>query len=274
MCSWGTRYATPSTSSCSIPNGMVIMNSTRRNLGATKEADRRNAARTERSSMLISGPIRANKVVTISPGITKANDANPPNDPQDAIGHQQADIGQGAQDLADRRSLVPPFDRAHQPLQETAVEGQSERRDQEDEGGAQRLGPQVVDRELGEQGAVGRIEAEDEEGRYEYPAGLGSGRAERHAPDVAGPDPGSVSGRGLSGGRIRGRVGGCGRGSGPVSGRGWSGSGRGLRRRSGSRPRPVRVGFGFGVIHAGRPPSPVNSKRRRSGSKAAGAPTS
>ena len=272
MCSWGSRYAMAFTSSCSIPNGMVIKNSTRRNLGATREADRRKAARTERSSILMRGPMRANKVVMISPGITKANDANPPNDPQDAIGHQQADIRQSAQDLADRRSLVPPFDRAHQPLQETAVEGQAERRDQEDEGGAQRLAPQVVHRDLGEQGAVGRIEAEDEEGRYEDPAGLGSGRAERHAPDVAGPDPGSVSGSGPRSGR--GRVGSRGR----VRGRGRvrrSGSGRGLRRRSGFRPRPrLGLGLGFGVIHAGRPPSPVNSKRRRSGSKAAGAPTS
>ena len=182
--------------------------------------------------------------------------------------------GQRAQDLADRRSLVPPFDRRPPtaPGGRCRRSGRASRPRGRGRHPATRA-PRVVHRDLGEQGAVGRIEAEDEEGRYEDPAGLGSGRAERHAPYVAGPDPGSIRGRVRSWSRVGSAVGvGPQSGSGPRPGRGPTGGGCAGGRASESVR--VRVGHGFGFIHAGRPPSPVNSKRRRSGSKAAGAPTS
>ena len=51
------------------------MHRTSRNFGRTSSNERRKADRTEWSSMLISGPIRANNVLTMMPGITNANEA-------------------------------------------------------------------------------------------------------------------------------------------------------------------------------------------------------
>ena len=75
MCSWGTRSATKTTTSCSTASGRVMIRNTSMKCGHTSCSERLKASGTELSSRLMRGPTRANSVPTIRPGMTSKTEA-------------------------------------------------------------------------------------------------------------------------------------------------------------------------------------------------------
>ena len=152
--------------------------------GQTSCTERRKAFGTELSSRLMSGPTRANRVPTISPGTTSSNEATALRTTRIAFRHEQATPGQGPQHLEDGLGRLVALDRADQALEHAGIEGQPEGGGGEEDRPDDRPDPEVVDGDLGVEGALNRIEAEDDESGDDDPGGLHPGGPPGHPDEV------------------------------------------------------------------------------------------
>ena len=96
---------------------------------------------------------------------------------QDRFGHQQAAPGQGPEHVQDGLRRLVALHRADQALEHAGIEGQPQCRGAEEDGPDERPDAQVVDGDLGVEGALNRVEPEDHQAGHNHPGRLHAGGA-------------------------------------------------------------------------------------------------
>ena len=198
MCSWGISSATKTTTSCSTASGSVMNKKTSMKCGQTSRSERLNALGTELSRRLMRGPTKANRVPTMRPGTTSTTEANALDNDQDPLGQQQPPPRQRPQHLQDGLGRFVALHRADQALEHAGVEGQPQGRRSEQDRPDDGPDAQVVDGDLGVEGALNGVESEDDEARHNHPGRFQPGGAPGHRHELQRVEAVALGGLGVA----------------------------------------------------------------------------
>ena len=154
--------------------------------GQTSCSERRKALGTELSSRLMRGPTRANRVPTIKPGTTSEEDATALKTIRITSASSKRPHGRVRSTVQHGLGRLVALHRTDQALEHAGVEGQPQGGGGEQDGPDHRPDAQVVHGDLGVEGALNRIEPEDDQSGHDHPGRLHPGRAPGHRDQLLG----------------------------------------------------------------------------------------